>query len=72
MSYLGSPTEPENVTVDDLDQASIKISWKKPFEYSNDIVYRVECNRLIEGRLVPCESYITYQPNRTFINATRY
>ncbi|CAF0888020.1 unnamed protein product [Rotaria sordida] len=68
---IGSPIEPQNVTVDDIDQASIKISWKRSLDSSsNDIVYRIECNRLIEGRLVSCESYITYQPNRTFINGT--
>ena len=68
---LGSPTEPQNVTVDDIDQASVKISWKQSTEDTNDIVYRIECHRLIEGRTVPCETYITYQPNRTFINGTR-
>jgi hypothetical protein len=39
---------------------------------SKDLLYRIECNRLIEGRSVPCESYISYQPNRTFINDTGY
>jgi hypothetical protein len=58
--------------VDDIDQASVKISWKQANDISHDTVYRIECNRLIEGRLVPCESYISYQPNRTFINGTRY
>ncbi|CAF0852909.1 unnamed protein product [Adineta ricciae] len=67
---IGSPIEPQNVTVDDIDQASVKISWKQPIETSNDIVYRIECNHLIEGRSVPCESYISYYPNRTFINST--
>ncbi|UJR30946.1 hypothetical protein I4U23_018458 [Adineta vaga] len=67
---IGSPTEPQNVTVDDIDQASVKISWKQPIEYSNDIVYRIECNHLIEGRSIPCESYISYYPNQTFINNT--
>ena len=70
--FVGSPIEPQNVTVDDIDQASVKISWKQPIEPSNDIVYRIECNHLIEGRSVPCESYISYYPNRTFINSTRY
>jgi len=69
---IGSPIEPQNVTVDDVDQASVKISWKQSHEYANEIVYRIECNHFIEGRLIPCESYITYQPNRTFINGTRY
>jgi hypothetical protein len=50
----------------------VKISWKQSNDISHDIVYRIECNHLIEGRLVPCESYISYQPNRTFINGTRY
>ena len=68
---LGSPTEPQNVTVEEIDQASVKISWKQSIDKSHDLVYRVECHRLIEGRTVPCESYITYQPNRTLINGTR-
>lgn len=72
MIFIGSPIEPRNVTVDDIDQASIKISWKRQTENANDIVYRLECNRLNEGRLTPCESYISYNPNRTFINGTRY
>ncbi|CAF4090936.1 unnamed protein product [Rotaria socialis] len=67
---FGSPIEPQNVTVDDIDQASIKISWKRSIDNANDIVYRIECNRLVEGRLIPCESYISYQPNRTFINGS--
>ena len=71
-AYLASPIEPQNVTVDDIDQASVKISWKQANHNGNDHVYRIECHRLIEGRSVPCESYITYQPNRTLINGTRF
>lgn len=70
--FAGSPIEPQNVTVDEIDQASVKISWKQAADNAPDIVYRIECNHLIEGRSVPCESYISYQPNRTFINGTRY
>ena len=68
---LASPREPQNVTVEEIDQASVKISWKKPIDNAHDLVYRIECHRLIEGRSVPCESYVIYQPNRTFINGTR-
>ena len=56
--------------MEEIDQVSVKISWKQPNEISHDVAYRIECHRLIEGRLVPCESYISYQPNRTFINGT--
>jgi len=67
---IASPREPQNVTVEEIDQASVKISWKKPIDNAHDLVYRIECHRLIEGRSVPCESYVIYQPNRTFINGT--
>jgi hypothetical protein len=61
--YIGNPSEPQNITMDEIDQVSVKISWR----HLNDIVYHIECNHL-----VPCESFITYQPNQTFINSSRY
>ena len=60
---LAHPNEPENVTVDELDQVSAKISWKQ----SEDTVYHLECHHS-----APCESYITYQPNQTFIRNSRF
>ena len=60
---LAHPNEPENVTVDQLDQVSVRISWKQ----EEDTVYHLECHHS-----VPCESYITYQPNQTFIQASRF
>ncbi|CAF0904971.1 unnamed protein product [Adineta ricciae] len=61
-SCIAGPNEPENVTIDDIDQVSVYISWKQ----STDNVYHIECTHTIS-----CESYIIYQPNRTFINGSR-
>ncbi|CAF0738708.1 unnamed protein product [Didymodactylos carnosus] len=65
-----SPTEPQNLTVEEIDQASVKISWKRTAVDLSHIVYRIECNRIIDGHSTPCESYINYYPNRTFLNGT--
>ncbi len=59
---IGIPNEPENVAIDEIDQISVRISWKQ----LNDSLYHIECNHI-----TPCESYITYQPNQTFINGSR-
>ncbi|CAF3985128.1 unnamed protein product [Rotaria magnacalcarata] len=56
---IGSPSQPENVTIDEIDQSSVRISWKQ----LNDHVYHIECIHF-----VPCESFIIYEPRRTFIN----
>ena len=61
--YIGSPSEPEHVTIDEIDQVSVEISWK----HMNDTLYHIECHHLI-----PCESYVIYQPNRTNINGSKY
>ncbi|CAF0868855.1 unnamed protein product [Adineta ricciae] len=61
-SCIARPNEPENVTIDDIDQVSVYISWKQ----STDNVYHIECTHTIS-----CESYIIYQPNRTFVNGSR-
>ncbi|CAF1122630.1 unnamed protein product [Adineta steineri] len=61
-SCISEPSEPENVTIDEIDQISVQISWKQ----SNDSIYHIECTPLIS-----CESYIIYQPGRTFINGSR-
>ena len=61
--WIGSPNEPEHVAIEELDQVSVRIAWKT----TNDSLYHIECHHLI-----PCESYIIYQPNRTHINGSRY
>ncbi|CAF0812320.1 unnamed protein product [Rotaria sordida] len=58
---ISSPKQPENVTIDDIDQNSVRISWKQ----AHDNVYHIECIHF-----TPCESYITYEPNRTFVNGS--
>ncbi|CAF0874300.1 unnamed protein product [Didymodactylos carnosus] len=67
---IGSPIEPQNLTVEEIDQASVKISWKRTVNDLSDIIYRIECNRIVDGRSIPCESHVNYYPNRTFLNGT--
>jgi len=60
---IGNPDEPESIAIDEIDQASIRISWK----YIDARVYHLECHQP-----TTCPTYFIFQPNRTFINSSKY
>ncbi len=74
------PTEPKNLTVFHLDQATIKLRWNSIGNYqANTVKYVVDCKKCSDfGKKQfsrqancvvrePCDNYIQYLPNKNEI-----
>lgn len=64
-NYIEPPSAPVNLTVKNVDQSSVTLSWNAPRYLGgrNDTVYRVECNQ--------CPPTVSYLPAQDAFNETK-